>query len=99
LQHPLLIYSTDRRPSSFKSDTRSFHRRATVCGMDDKDMVFHPFVVDKPTDPVGLTLEAWAEGFLVGSLVIMFGVALANMRRNVLLHKLILIEVSICLMQ
>jgi hypothetical protein len=56
------------------------------------------FVVDKPRDPVGLTLEAWAEGFLVGSLVIMFGVALANMRRNVLLHKLILIEVSIRLM-
>ena len=36
------------------------------------------FVVDKPRDPVGLTLEAWAEGFLVGSLVIMFGVALAK---------------------
>jgi len=57
------------------------------------------FVVEKPTDPVGLTLESWAEGFLVGSLMIMFGVALANMRRNVLLHKLILIEVSIRLMQ
>lgn len=52
------------------------------------------FVVDKPSDPVGLVLEAWAEGFLVGSLVIMTCVTLANMRRHVLLHKLILLEVS-----
>lgn len=50
------------------------------------------FVVEKPTDPVGLTLESWAQGFLVGSLLIMAGVTFANMRRNVLLHKLILIE-------
>ena len=87
------------RPATFKLHIRHALVSPQSDRMDDKDMVFHPFVVDKPTDPVGLTLEAWAEGFLVGSLVIMFGVALANMRRNVLLHKLILIEVSICLMQ
>jgi hypothetical protein len=52
------------------------------------------FVVDKPTDPTGVTLESWAQGFLVGSLMVMAGVTCANMRRNVLLHKLILIEVS-----
>jgi hypothetical protein len=54
------------------------------------------FVVDKPTDPTGVTLESWAQGFLVGSLMVMAGVTCANMRRNVLLHKLIMIEVSTC---
>lgn len=52
------------------------------------------FVVDKPQDQVGLILESWAEGFLVGSLIIMACVTFANMRRHVLLHKLILVEVS-----
>lgn len=54
------------------------------------------FVVDKPTDPTGVTLESWAQGFLVGSLMVMAGVTFANMRRHVLLHKLIIIEVSTC---
>jgi len=74
-------------------------RHALVSPQSHRLDVKMVFVVEKPTDPVGLTLESWAEGFLVGSLMIMFGVALANMRRNVLLHKLILIEVSIRLMQ
>lgn len=43
---------------------------------------------------MGLILESWAEGFLVGSLIIMACVTFANMRRHVLLHKLILVEVS-----
>ena len=47
----------------------------------------------RPTDPNGLVLEAWGQGLLVGSLVIMAAVTLANMRKHVLLHKLILIEV------
>jgi len=46
----------------------------------------------KPSDPGKLTLEAWSQGFMVGALIIMCGVTLANMRRGVLLHKLILIE-------
>jgi uncharacterized YccA/Bax inhibitor family protein len=50
--------------------------------------------VNKPTDPNGLVLEAWAEGFMVGALIIMSCITLANMRRGVLLHKLILLEVS-----
>lgn len=50
--------------------------------------------VTKPTDPNGLILEAWGQGLMVGSLVIMSCITLANMRRTVLLHKLILIEVS-----
>jgi hypothetical protein len=44
-------------------------------------------VVPKPTDPEELVLEAWAQGYLVGSLVILSFITLANMRRGVLLHK------------
>ncbi|RYP04634.1 hypothetical protein DL764_004325 [Monosporascus ibericus] len=46
----------------------------------------------KPATSLKLTLEAWSQGFMVGALVIMCGITLANMRRGVLLHKLILIE-------
>ena len=59
--------------------------------MPDKAMVLD---VEKPTDPAGVTLESWAEGFMVGALIIMACVTVANMRRKVLLHKLILVEVS-----
>lgn len=48
----------------------------------------------KPTRPEHITLEAWSQGFMVGALIIMAGITLANMRSGVLLHKLILIEVS-----
>lgn len=51
--------------------------------------------VTKPTDPDGLILEAWAQGYMVGSLVIMLCITLCNIRRGVLLHKLILLEVCI----
>jgi hypothetical protein len=44
-------------------------------------------VVPKPNDPEELVLEAWAQGYLVGSLVILSFITLANMRRGVLLHK------------
>jgi hypothetical protein len=47
----------------------------------------------KPQSPNGLVLEAWAQGFLVGALVIMAAITIANMRKGVLLHKLILLEV------
>ncbi len=36
-----------------------------------------------------------AQGYMVGSLIIMSCITLANMRRGVLLHKLILLEVSL----
>lgn len=49
--------------------------------------------VDKPQDPAGLTIEAWAQGYMCGSLIIMACVAFANMRKHVLLHKLIVVEV------
>jgi len=41
----------------------------------------------------GLILEAWAQGYMVGSLIIMAAITVSNMRKGVLLHKLILIEV------
>lgn len=43
----------------------------------------------------GLVVEAWGQGFFVGALVIMASLTIAAMRRRVLLHKLILAEVSI----
>lgn len=43
--------------------------------------------------PINVRLEAWAQGFCVGALIIMAGITVSNMRRGVLLHKLILIEV------
>jgi hypothetical protein len=51
--------------------------------------------ITKPTStaPNGLLLEAWSQGFMVGALLIMAGITVSNMRRGVLLHKLILIEV------
>lgn len=48
-------------------------------------------------EPQALVLEGWAEGFMVGSLIIMSCITLANMRRGVLLHKLILLEVMLSL--
>ncbi len=50
--------------------------------------------IPKPSDPDALILEAWAQGYMVGSLIIMAAITIANMRRGVLLHKLILLEVG-----
>lgn len=49
--------------------------------------------VEKPTEPNALILEAWGQGFMVGSLIIMAAMAIANMRSKILLHKVILLEV------
>lgn len=48
----------------------------------------------KPSDPAQLTLEAWSQGMMVGALVFMVVLTVANMRRKTMLHKLILIEVQ-----
>lgn len=42
-------------------------------------------------------LEAWSEGCMVGALMIMSCVTVANMRRGVLLHKLILLELLLAI--
>lgn len=39
-------------------------------------------------------LEGWGEGFMFGALLIMVIITVANMKRGVLLHKVILLEVS-----
>jgi hypothetical protein len=52
-----------------------------------------PLDVAKPSDPDALIIEAWAQGYMCGSLIVMACVAIANMRKRVLLHKLIVIEV------
>ena len=41
----------------------------------------------KPEASEDLILEAWAQGCMVGSLVILGFITLANMRKGVLLHK------------
>lgn len=56
-------------------------------------------IVPKPKRPEELVLEAWAQGYLVGSLIIMSFITLANMRRGVLLHKLILLELILGIWQ
>lgn len=50
---------------------------------------------DKPSGSINLALEAWSQGLVIGALIIMTGITTANMRTGVLLHKLILLEVSL----
>ena len=45
------------------------------------------------SDTNGFILEAWSQGFMVGALTIMTCITVAAMRKGVLLHKLILLEV------
>ncbi|KAJ5221166.1 uncharacterized protein N7469_010053 [Penicillium citrinum] len=53
--------------------------------------------VDRPTDPDGLVLEAWGQGLMVGSLLIMAAITIANMKRHILLHKLIFAELILAM--
>ncbi|KAK6444349.1 acetyl-CoA synthetase [Trichoderma asperellum] len=46
----------------------------------------------RPTSPNGLILEAWSQGLMVGSLFVMAAIVISNMRKRILLHKLILAE-------
>jgi hypothetical protein len=39
-------------------------------------------------------VEAWGQGFMVGAIVILILITVSNMRSGILLHKLILLEVS-----
>lgn len=49
--------------------------------------------IGRPADPDGLVLEAWGQGLMVGSLLIMAAITLSNMKKHILLHKLIFAEV------
>jgi hypothetical protein len=44
-------------------------------------------------DPGAFILEAWGQGFMFGALMIMAIITITNMKRGVLLHKMILLEV------
>lgn len=44
-------------------------------------------------NPEVYVVESWGEGFMFGALLIMSCITISNMRRGVLLHKLILLEV------
>jgi len=46
-------------------------------------------------DTEAYILEGWGEGFMLGALFIMAVITVANMRKGVLLHKMILLEVYI----
>ncbi|KAF2199986.1 hypothetical protein GQ43DRAFT_374914 [Delitschia confertaspora ATCC 74209] len=46
--------------------------------------------VGRPTEPESLVVEAWAQGYMVGSLIIMTCITMANLRKGVTLHKLLL---------
>jgi hypothetical protein len=50
--------------------------------------------VQKPMTPKSLTLEAWSSGFLAGGLIIMGCITVANMRKDVLLHKVRILKIS-----
>lgn len=58
-----------------------------IQGSDKEDWNWRS--VAKPED---LVIESWSQGFIVGSLMLMGCITVANMRRGVLLHKLILAE-------
>ncbi|KAL4932858.1 uncharacterized protein BDV17DRAFT_287783 [Aspergillus undulatus] len=53
--------------------------------------------ITRPTDPDGLVLEAWGQGLMIGSLVVMAAVTIANMKKHSLLHKLIFAELVLAL--
>ncbi|EXL66375.1 hypothetical protein FOPG_17444 [Fusarium oxysporum f. sp. conglutinans race 2 54008] len=51
----------------------------------------------RPSSPAKVALEAWSQGCMIGALIIMIGITFVNMRRGVLLHKLILIELLLAM--
>ena len=46
-----------------------------------------------PVFSINKTVETWIEGYTLGGLEVLILIVICNMRRNVLLHKLILLEV------
>ncbi|OQE29277.1 hypothetical protein PENFLA_c004G07576 [Penicillium flavigenum] len=53
--------------------------------------------ISKPTEADALILEAWGQGLMVGSLLIMAVITLANMKSHILLHKLIFAELILAM--
>ncbi|BCS00107.1 uncharacterized protein AKAW2_50448A [Aspergillus luchuensis] len=63
--------------------------------MESDDMMLS--AGQRPTDPDILVVEAWGQGFLVGSLIVMIAITAANMKKGVLLHRLIVAELALVL--
>ncbi len=59
--------------------------RAVAIKPDDEDYTREQSIV-----------EAWAQGFNVGAIILLILLLLCNYRKRVLLHKLILLEVCCC---
>ncbi len=72
--------------------TTSKNLRSLTPAVEHVDLVSRR-VQSPDEDRAALVLEAWSQGLMTGSLVIMAAVTIANMRPGVLLHKLILLEV------
>ncbi|KAF7179026.1 hypothetical protein CNMCM7691_007796 [Aspergillus felis] len=53
--------------------------------------------ISRPTNPDGLVLEAWGQGLMLGCLLVMASVTFVNMKKHILLHKLILIELILAM--
>ncbi|KAK4870825.1 hypothetical protein LT330_000062 [Penicillium expansum] len=53
--------------------------------------------ISKPSEADALILEAWGQGLMVGSLLIMAAITLANMKSHILLHKLIFAELILAM--
>ncbi|KAH1607618.1 hypothetical protein KXX21_005123 [Aspergillus fumigatus] len=49
---------------------------------------------DRPANPDILIVEAWGQGFMVGSLILMIAITVANMKSGVFLHKMTVAEVT-----
>ncbi|KAI9806556.1 MAG: hypothetical protein M1833_003743 [Piccolia ochrophora] len=85
----------------FNHGTQESHNAATMTS-SIADTAFRklspraaPTKASLPLD--GNILEAWAEGFNVGALVILILIVVSNIRRGVILHKLILLELVLAL--
>lgn len=79
--------------TSIHPRTVSFNTMSPIIPPPSNGLRIRAILPNKPTDPNGLVLSAWAQGFMSGAIVIMACITIANMRKGVLLHKLILIEV------
>ena len=68
-------------PSQVEYLTLQRRANETFNGSWRKDATINAFVI-----------EAWGQGLMFGALMIMVCVTISNMRKGVLLHKLILLE-------
>jgi hypothetical protein len=74
----------------------------TTSSIRQRSTVFLHYRRDRPTfgdwrdvhNTESYIVEGWGEGFMFGALLIMVVITVVNMRRGILLHKVILLEVS-----